>query len=140
MPQDIEKKHQFAHEQAAHKQARAEDAADTELNDAVLHADNHTGQAGMLPNGGELIEASEIKAVYGLLPGWHKDELRRLSVVAPGTRLSQGDVYCDLRLPQRGELVAHGEEEIHEELLVPKKGTDYEIWNKLLASGTVSPQ
>jgi len=86
----------------------------------------------MRPVGGDLIEAAEIKDVYGLLPDWHKDELRRLSVVSRGTRLIQGEVFCDLRTPDRGELVAHGEEEVHDELLVPKKAVDYEIWNKLI--------
>ncbi len=139
MPQDIEKKHQFEHERAAHKQARENDKSDEALNTAVLHADNHIGQAGLLPTDPGLAEGSAIKEVYRLLPDWHKDELRRLSVVPRGTRLQQGDVYCDLRAPMRGELVAHGEEEVHDELLVPKKGTDYEIWNKLLSSGHISP-
>ncbi len=139
MPQDIEKKHQFDAEKHAHKEAREDARADAIVNDAVLHGDNHTGEAGMMRQASQPQEASDIKEVYRLLPDWHKDELRRLLVVPQGTRLSQGDVYFDLRFPQRGELVAHGEEEIHDELLVPKKGTDYEIWNKLLASGTVSP-
>ena len=114
------------------KKRRADAAADDATNAAALKADNHTGQEGLRPVGGDLIEAAEIKEVYGLLPEWHKDELRRLMVVSRGTRLIQGDVFCDLRTPDRGELTAHGEEEVHEELLVPKKAVDYEIWNKLL--------
>ncbi len=85
-----------------------------------------------MPVGGDLIEGTEIKQLRDMLPDWHKDELRRLLIVSPGTRLAQGDVYCDLRFRERGELVAHGEEEVHEELLVPKRAVDYEIWNKLL--------
>ena len=134
---DQETKQAFEHTNKMRKQEREELAGEDALNDAALKADNHTGQNGMLPVGGETILADGIKAVYALLPDWHKDELRRLSVVSPGTRLAQGDIYCDLRFRERGELVAHGEEEIHEELLVPKKGTDYEIWNKLL--GKPSP-
>lgn len=132
MAQDTETKHAYEHTAQERKRERAEQQDETEVNDAALQADNHTGQGGMLPQGGELIQGDTLKALYSLLPDWHKDELRRLSVVSPGTRLVQGDVYCDLRVRERGELVAHGEEEVHEELLVPKKGTDYEIWNKLL--------
>lgn len=137
MAQDNKTKHAYEEAAKQGKEAREEAQADTELNTAVLQADNHTGQQGMLPSGGELVEGTEIKELYTLLPDWHKDELRRLSVVPRGTRLQQGDVFCDLRVRDRGELVAHGEEEVHEELLVPKHSVDYEIWNKLL--GKPSP-
>ena len=133
MSQDKETKHAFEHTDKMRKEAREEAAEEDALNEAVLHGDSHAGQQGMMKLGGDLIEGTEIKAVYALLPEWHKDELRRLFFAAPGTRLKQGDVYLDLRTPDRGELTAHGEEEIHEELLVPKKAVDYEIWNKLMA-------
>lgn len=132
MSQDQTTKHTYEHAAKLEKEARAEAQANDLANSAALKADNHTGQEGMLPSGGDLIEGTEIKEVFGLLPDWHKDELRRLLVVARGTRLNQGDVLIDLRTPDRGELVAHGEEEVHEELLVPKRAVDYEIWNKLL--------
>jgi hypothetical protein len=73
-----------------------------------------------------------------MLPDWHKDELRRLLIVPRGTRLRQGDIFCDLRFRERGELVAHGEEEVHDELLVPKHSVDYEIWNKLLGKPSLA--
>ena len=132
MSQDQTTKQAFEHTAKMEKQARAEAQEEDALNTAVLQGDNHTGQQGMMPVGGDLLEGTEIKQLRTMLPEWHKDELRRLSVVAPGTRLKQGDVYCDLRFLERGELVAHGEEEVHDELLVPKHSVDYEIWNKLL--------
>ncbi len=132
MSQDTQTKHAFEHTAKMEKEAREEALVEDATNAAALKADNHTGQENMRPVGGDLIEATEIKDVYGLLPNWHKDELRRLSVVSRGTRLIQGEVFCDLRTPDRGELVAHGEEEVHDELLVPKKAVDYEIWNKLI--------
>lgn len=131
MPQDIEKKHQFEHERQEHKEARAEAQADQTLNDAVLEADNHTGQQGMLPTDSEPQPATENKQVYDLLPDWHKDELRRLFLTPRGTRLKPGGVYIDLRYPAAGELTAKGEEEVHDELLVAKNDVDFEIWNKL---------
>ncbi len=137
MSQDQTTKHAFEHTAKMEKQAREEAREEDALNAAALRADNHTGQEGMMPVGGDLIEGTEIKALREMLPDWHKDELRRLLIVAPGTRLNQGDIFCDLRFLERGELVAHGEEEVHEELLVPKRAVDYEIWNKLL--GKPSP-
>ena len=138
MAQDQHTKQAYEHTAKVEKEERAEARADDQTNAAALKADNHTGQQGMMPSGGELIEGTEVKEVYGLLPDWHKDELRRLLLVPQGTRLTQGDVFCDLRFRERGELVAHGEEEVHDELLVPKHSVDYEIWNKLLGKPTAS--
>ena len=132
MSQDKTTKHAYEHTAKMEKAAREEAQGEDALNAAALKADNHTGQQGMMPTDGELIEGTDIKALRDMLPEWHKDELRRLSVVPRGTRLAQGEVFCDLRFRERGELVAHGEEEVHDELLVPKKAVDYEIWNKLL--------
>ena len=132
MSHDQKTKQAFEHTAKMEKQARADAHDEDALNEAVLKADNHTGQQGMMPLDKELIEGTEIKQLRDMFPEWHKDELRRLSIVPRGTRLKQGDIYCDLRFVERGELVAHGEEEVHDELLVPKHSVDYEIWNKLL--------
>jgi len=110
------------------------------VNAEALHSVNHTGQEAMGTDQEEPRDGSQIKAVYELLPDWHKDELRRLTIVPTGTRLQAGDVFCDLRTPDRGELVAHGEEQVGGELLVAKRGTDYEIWNKLTRKPTASPE
>jgi hypothetical protein len=138
MPQDIEKKHQYEDEREERKEARAEAQADQDVNDAVLDADNHTGQQGILPTDDAPVSGADIKELREMLPDFHKDELRRLSVVARGTRLTQGATYCDLRFRESGELVAHGEEEVHDELLVAKNDVDYEIWNKLLRKPTAA--
>ncbi len=136
MSHDQKTKQAFEHTAKVEKQEREDARGESAVNDAALRADNHTGQQGMMPSGGELIEGSEIKGLREMLPEWHKDELRRLLVVPQGTRLHMGDVFCDLRFRERGEVVAHGEEEVHDELLVPKKAVDYEIWNKLLNKPT----
>ncbi|MGI4789376.1 MAG: hypothetical protein ACRYFS_11075, partial [Janthinobacterium lividum] len=108
MSQDHTTKHAYEHTAKMEKAARAEAHEEDALNDAVLHSDSHTGQQGVFKPGGDLIEGTELKAVRELLPDWHKDELRRLFFVSPGTRLAQGSVYVDIRVPDRGELVAHG--------------------------------
>lgn len=119
---------------ALHCEEREEQAFDDELNDSRLRADQHAGQAGVLIPGTErrLINAAEIKEIYDLLPDFHRDELRRLSIVEPGVALELGDIFVDLRYRIRGELTAHGEEIVTHELLVPKRDTDYVLWNKLL--------
>ena len=134
MAQDTQTKHAYEHTAKMEKQARAEAKAEDALNDSVLQADQHTGQQGVVPSSEDTLNAADMKDVYGVLPEWHKDELRRLRIVPPGTRLQQGDVYVDLRNTAAGELVAHGEETVGEELLVAKHDPDYEIWNKLLAT------
>ncbi|MBV9851618.1 MAG: hypothetical protein JO250_18265 [Armatimonadetes bacterium] len=135
MSQDHKTKNAYEHTAKREKQAREEAKDDDALNDAVLHADQHTGQQAVLPPQQEdLLNAADLKEVYAILPDWHKDEIKRLRLVPPGTRLNLGDVFIDLRNPAAGELVAHGEETVGEELLVPKHDTDYEIWNKLKAT------
>ncbi len=138
MSHDQKTKQAFEHTAKMEKQARADAHDEDALNEAVLKADNHTGQQGIMPLDKELIEGTEIKQLRDMFPEWHKDELRRLSIVPRGTRLKQGDIYCDLRFVERGELVAHGEEEVHDELLVPKHSVDYEIWNKLLGKPSLA--
>ena len=136
MPQDQETKHAYEHAAQEEKRQRSEDHDDAGLNAAALQADSHTGQQGLLPTDHTLLEGTDVKELYALLPDFHKDELRRVFLVPRGTRLLQGDVFCDVRFRERGEVVAHGEEEVHEELLVPKRAVDYEIWNKLLRKAT----
>lgn len=141
MPQDQKTKHAYEHTAKLEKEEREAQAEDDALNDAVLHADSHAGQHDVMPpaEDDQTLVAADNKDVYALLPDFHKDELRRLQLVSPGTRLQMGDVYCDLRDRGRGELTAHGEETVGEELLIAKRGTDYEIWNKLTQNAP-SPQ
>ncbi len=136
MAQDNKIKHAYEHTAQMEKKERAENQAEDALNNATLQADQHTGQQGVMSGGGDELNAADVKDAYDTLhqSGWHKDEIRRLRLVAPGTRLQQGDVYLDLRNTAAGELVAHGEETVGAELLVPKRDTDYEVWDKLKAT------
>jgi hypothetical protein len=136
MSQDTKTKHAYEHTAQVEKEKRAEGKAEDTLNAEYLQADQHTGQQGLLPVAGDELNAADVKDAYDQLhqSGWHRDEIRRLRLAAPGTRLKQGDVYLDLRNPAAGELVAHGEETVGAELLVPKRDTDYEIWDKLKAT------
>ena len=132
MPQDTEKKQQYEHEAQARKEARDEAKADEEVNAAALRADQHTGQQGVLHQDTDSRDASLDKNLYDILPDFTKDELRRIRTVPRGQRLKSGATYVDVRFREAGALTAHGEEEVHDELLVAKNDVDYEIWDKLL--------
>ena len=136
MSQDTKTKHAYEHTAKMEKEARGEAKAEDALNTNLLQTDQHTGQQGVMEraDADDLLSAGDIKQVYDILPDWHKDEIKRLRLVPPGTRLNSGDIFIDIRNTAAGELVAHGEETVGEELLVPKHDTDYEIWNKLKAT------
>ena len=140
MSQDTQKRHQHEHEDAHRKQEREELAMNDSINDARLHGDGLSAQELEHANESEVYArtAADIKDVYALLPEFGHDELKRLNIVDAGTQLVSGAKFIDLRNRFRGETAAIGEEIVAEELLVPKRGTDYEIWNKLLDSREVS--
>lgn len=132
MPEDIKKRQQYEHEAQVRKEAREEARADEEVNAAVLRGDQHTGEQGLLREDGDSQDASLNKEIYNVLPDFTKDELRRIRIVPRGQRLKQGGTYVDIRFREAGALTAHGEEEVHDEMLVFKNDVDYEIWDKLL--------
>ena len=132
MPQDKDAQHRYEHAAAAAKNAREDESADKELNDAYLKADSHTGQQGALPVNDEALDAADVKEAYALLEDFAHDELRRVPIIAAGTRLATGDAYVNLRDRRRGELRASGEETVGDgQYFVSKKDVDYEIWDKL---------
>jgi hypothetical protein len=141
MPQDEKARARYEHEAQEKKAARAESASDERINDERLRADNHTHQEGVIIPGTEqrTVCAADVKEAYDFLQDFTGDEMRRLRIVASGVRLNPGDAFVDLRDRRRGTLVAKGEETVDAELLVPKKETDYVLWDKLNASPEFEP-
>ena len=143
MPQDNEVKHAHEHEDKVHKEMR-EDKVETveenlhflNKNDDQIHSNNASGHGSGAPSAEQhdLITGDKIKHVYELLPNWHKDQLRRLEIVAPGTQLHANSAYIDLHAIDKGEFRAKGDEVVHTEnqLLVSKKDTDYETYHRLV--------
>jgi hypothetical protein len=77
--------------------------------------------------------AEEIKGLHEILHPLRDDELRRIPVLAAGSRLEQGATYLDLRFPQRGEFKAMGFMEAGlDDWYVPKSEVDHELWHRLL--------
>jgi hypothetical protein len=76
--------------------------------------------------------ADEIKSMHTILAALPDDELKAITVLPAGTRLEQGAKYIDLRHLERGEFVAMSSMVAESEnAYVPKKHTDYLLWNLL---------
>ena len=82
----------------------------------------------------ESAPAVDDKDLHDRLPELTSDELSRLQVLEPGTRLEQGGTYVDLNRLSEGPFKALGGHEATErERYVAKRDTDYELWNRLVA-------
>ncbi|WP_437679104.1 hypothetical protein [Sorangium sp. So ce131] len=80
----------------------------------------------------DTMSAFDLKEVHVILPELTSDELRALRVVRPGRRLEQNATYLDLNDRERGEFTVTGEKVTKpDDLIAPKKHTDYELWNRL---------
>ncbi len=77
--------------------------------------------------------AGGMKELHRILHELTKDELDRIVVLQPGDRLEQGAVYIDLATPTRQESKAAsgGIEVGRNNIIVPKQGVDYQLWNRL---------
>ncbi len=87
------------------------------------------------PGGGhaaESVPATTDKVLHNRLPVLTSDELSRLQVLKPGTRLEQGGTYIDLNRLSDGPFKALGGHQATEgNRYVAKRDTDYELWNRL---------
>ena len=88
------------------------------------------------PGGGHVAESAPAvgdKVLHNRLPELTSDELSRLQVLEPGTRLEQGGTYVDLSRLAEGPFKALGGHEASESnRFVAKRDTDYELWNRLV--------
>jgi hypothetical protein len=81
----------------------------------------------------ESVSAAAVKTLRGGLQELSAEELERLSVLAPGTRLEPGSTYLDLNDPDRRSFTAQaGDEAGPDDRYVAKRDTDYELWNRLV--------
>jgi hypothetical protein len=77
--------------------------------------------------------AYEVKGVHRQFHGFSDDELKRIPIVSPGTRLEQGAVYVDLQDEMLREFKATGDMEATTNTwYVPKSEVDYQLWNRLI--------
>ena len=89
------------------------------------HGENQT----LLPGA---LSADDIKSMHTILADLTDDELKNITILPAGTRLEQGAKYIDLRNLEQGEFVARSNMVADvENAFVPKKETDYLLWNRL---------
>jgi hypothetical protein len=88
------------------------------------------------PGGGHAAESTpgvDDKGLHDRLPELTNDEISRLQVLEPGTRLEQGGTYIDLNRLNEGPFKAlGGHEATKRDRYVIKRDTDYELWNRLV--------
>jgi hypothetical protein len=110
--------------------------------DAQLHDQSRAGQhAGGATH--ETRPASDIKELKKQIARPTANDLKALPVLAPGQRLQQGAVYCNLNQLDLGEFRAMGAMEASDtDLFVAKSEVDFELWNKIVpgAAGTPGPR
>lgn len=117
------------------KQGKPDDRRDDEwqhdLNPNDMAGQN-TGLETTLPEK-EAPTAYDIKELHQHLQNYSDTELKRIKVLAQGTRLKQGATYLDLNNPEREPFTAMGGLEVGpENHYVPKTEIDYELWNRLI--------
>jgi len=83
--------------------------------------------------------AYEVKEIHRQFHGFTDDELKRIPILPPGSRLEQGATYVDLQDPQLSEFTATGDMAAGaQNWYVPKSEVDYQLWNRLI--GITNPE
>jgi hypothetical protein len=100
-----------------------------DLNPLDQAGENHGENLTLLPGARS---ADEIKQMHTILADLTDDELKSLTILPAGTHLEQGAKYIDLRHLEQGEFVATSAMVAGvDNYYVPKKETDYVLWNRL---------
>ncbi len=100
-----------------------------DLNAYDRTGENHGQNQTLLPGA---LSADELKSMHAILADLTDDELKNITILPAGTRLEQGAKYIDLRHLEQGEFVATSNMVADVvNAYVPKKETDYLLWNRL---------
>jgi hypothetical protein len=79
--------------------------------------------------------AADIDVLAGRLDGVTRDELSEIPIVPAGTKLKQGAVYLDMRIPSPVPFTAIADITATEmNYYTPKAEIPYELWNRLVAA------
>jgi hypothetical protein len=79
--------------------------------------------------------AADIDVLAGRLNGFSRDELSQIPIVSAATKLKQGAVYLDMRMPASVPFTATADITATEmNYYAPKAGVPYELWNRLVAA------
>ena len=109
--------------------AKHPDEVNSDLN-PNFQAGQNFGQVG--DQNSQQITAHDIKELHGRYPELHSDDLKQIAIMLPGSRLETKAAYLDLHSTPAREFHALGDETVSEDdWIVPKKGVDYQLWNRL---------
>lgn len=76
--------------------------------------------------------AADIASLPQQMEGYSSEDLNRIPVLKPGTRLEQGAKYINLKDPARQEFVGMASDAVDEDdYIVPKSQVGYDLWNRL---------
>lgn len=79
--------------------------------------------------------AADVDELHSRLQSFSADELRRIPVLKPGTRLEQGATYINLNGEQEREFTGMANQSAaQEDYIVPKSEVSYPLWNRLTGS------
>ena len=79
--------------------------------------------------------AADIEVLVGRLNGFSRDELSQIPIVSAATKLKQGAVYLDMRIPAAVPFTATADITATEmNYYAPKAEVPYELWNRLVAA------
>jgi hypothetical protein len=91
------------------------------------------GLAGPHPEKNSPRTAFDAKDVHAWLSEFPDDQLQRIPLMPPASRLEANATYVNLADPDRRSFTAEGNEDVGDgDSIVPKAEVDYELWNRLL--------
>lgn len=104
-----------------------------DLNPARM--EGHNIGASSKRNDSGALTAADIDVLAGRLSGFTRDELSEVPIVQAGTKLKQGAVYLDLRIPAPVPFTATADITATEmNYYAPKAEISYELWNRLVGA------
>lgn len=120
--------------ESAQRQPPSHSRSSVDYDQEDLRPDDFTGEDhGMQGQPVEYgLTAYDVKDLYPILADLSNDELKSIPILPLGSVLEQGAKYIDLLHLEQGEFTAMANTVADEEhYYVPKKETDYVIWNRL---------
>ncbi|MGZ3636531.1 MAG: hypothetical protein ACXVCX_01690 [Ktedonobacterales bacterium] len=114
------------------QQPQPDDTFEHDLHPNMLAGEDHSPLAPGPGTYGHTL--ADVNEMYDKFPDLTHADLKRIPVLPEGARLEQGATYLDAAEPIPGEITAPSGDFVAgpQNLYVPKKDTDYLLWNRLL--------
>lgn len=122
------------------QEPQPDDSFEHDLHPNMLAGEDHSPPAPEQGRSGRTLAG--VKAMYDKFPELSDADLGRIPVLPEGARLEQGATYLDAAEPIPAEFTNPSGDFTAgpHNLYVPKKDTDYLLWNKLLGIGVSNPE